>query len=397
MVVPPTQPLNLDVEAISGICGSISIACWVVVFTPQILQNFRRSSTEGLSIQFIIVWLAGDVFNIIGGLMQGILPTMVRAFLSLRSLRSIANGLCRQLQIILAFYYTIADMVLLGQCFYYRGFTWKDEVSSSKSVSPPTEHTRLLDAEQQSPTDHRRTHASPLTAHRERRGSDWTNLSPAVPMIHEEPLSAAPSAAGAEAASITQTVLLNAFAVLMVICAGFLGWFLSARTGPSAAPPSGDLPPLQPAPSAPPQLDFWGQVFGYLCAALYILSRLPQLVLNYRRKSTDGLSMLFFLFACLGNVTYALSVLAYEPRCAGTGPDGEAGVCAPGEAWALYAQYILVNASWLAGSSATLLLDFCVFVQYFIYDVATDDDDDEESGGDDERPLLDSGDSAIVN
>lgn len=66
-----------DIEALSGICGSISIACWVVVFSPQIVENFRRSSAEGLSIVFIVVWLAGDVFNILGAVLQGVLPTMV--------------------------------------------------------------------------------------------------------------------------------------------------------------------------------------------------------------------------------------------------------------------------------------------------------------------------------
>jgi PQ loop repeat len=56
---------------------SISIACWVVVFSPQIVENFRRGSADGLSLQFIIVWLAGDVFNILGAVLQGVLPTMV--------------------------------------------------------------------------------------------------------------------------------------------------------------------------------------------------------------------------------------------------------------------------------------------------------------------------------
>lgn len=99
-MVPPPQTLNLDITAISGICGyvtshvrhikyqiltesrSISIACWVVVFSPQIIENFRRSSADGLSLQFIIVWLAGDVFNILGAVLQGVLPTMVPRLLS---------------------------------------------------------------------------------------------------------------------------------------------------------------------------------------------------------------------------------------------------------------------------------------------------------------------------
>ena len=74
---PPFQGLRLDIDAISGICGSISIACWVVVFSPQIVENFRRSSADGLSVLFIIAWLAGDVFNILGAVLQRVLPTMV--------------------------------------------------------------------------------------------------------------------------------------------------------------------------------------------------------------------------------------------------------------------------------------------------------------------------------
>jgi hypothetical protein len=59
-------------------CGrSISIACWVVVFSPQIVENFRRGCADGLSIQFLIVWLVGDVFNILGAVVQRVLPTMV--------------------------------------------------------------------------------------------------------------------------------------------------------------------------------------------------------------------------------------------------------------------------------------------------------------------------------
>jgi hypothetical protein len=98
---PPSQGLNLDIDAISGICGqvfsllsgnsslrlwirSISIACWVVVFSPQIVENFRRGSADGLSLQFIIIWLAGDVFNIWGAVLQGVLPTMVGSLSSPR-------------------------------------------------------------------------------------------------------------------------------------------------------------------------------------------------------------------------------------------------------------------------------------------------------------------------
>ncbi|CRK25504.1 hypothetical protein BN1723_013587 [Verticillium longisporum] len=126
----------------------------------------------------------------------------------------------------------------------------------------------------------------------------------------------------------------------------------------------------------------------------------PFILLNYRRKSTEGVSMLFFLFACLGNLTYVLSIFAYDPHCGRHG-------CAPGRG---YARYILVNLSWLAGSMGTLLLDMGIFVQFFLYRKDEDEDDDEYEGDDededeadghsidqdrwDQRPLLSRGDTS---
>ncbi|KHO00672.1 PQ loop repeat protein [Metarhizium album ARSEF 1941] len=303
-MTPPLANLHLDVEAISGICGSISIACWVIVFTPQLIANWRSSSAEALSVQFIIVWLIGDVFNIAGAVLQGVLPTMI----------------------ILAVYYTLADIVLLGQCFYYRGLTWRDEPATPTPKTSPrldgsaNERTALLG-------DH---------DHRERRGSDWTGLSLTVPHIsHVEPPPPPPST--------LQTLIWNTSIVFMVCAAGVLGWWL----GESAA---GTDKGSNVGGEDAIEFNLLGQLFGYLCAVFYIASRVPQLILNHRRKTTEGLSMLFFIFACLGNVT-------------------------PGEARRIYGRYMLLNLSWLTGALVTLFMDFIVFGQYFYY--ATNDTDKE--------------------
>ncbi|KAI0841630.1 PQ-loop-domain-containing protein [Hypoxylon sp. FL0890] len=346
-MAPPTAPLNLDVGAISGICGSISIAAWVVVFSPQIIENFRRGSADGLSVRFIILWLLGDVFNILGAVLQGVLPTML----------------------ILAIYYTIADFVLLAQCFYYKGFTWKDEVPPPKTkssngiiVDEPTERTSLLNHH---------------VHDRERRGSGWSHLNPAVPLVSEPPAVPPPTP------TRLQSAIWNSVAVLMVCVAGIAGWLLSRQYSTGQ--------PDSPTGEGFPSFDIWGQIFGWLCAILYLGSRLPQLLLNWRRKSTEGVSVLFFLFACLGNLTYVLSIFAYEPHCA------EAH-CQPGEAAKIYGRYILVNSSWLAGSLGTLILDLCIFAQFFIYgkddsvyvddEVIVDEDISADEGRVDDRPLL---------
>ncbi|KAK3391890.1 PQ loop repeat-domain-containing protein [Sordaria brevicollis] len=426
-MAPPTELLNLDVEAISGILGSVSIACWVVVFSPQIIENFRRSSADGLSIQFIIIWLTGDVFNILGAVLQGVLPTML----------------------ILAIYYTIADVVLLLQCFYYRGFTWRDElpvVSDEEEAVVESgnerrrgrrdkgkgrasdgdgvdERTALLgDGERGvassaasattsatlTPAHHNNGHGhhlavgdlGPYDGTRERRGSNWSHLSPVVPLVDPADLEAEilhqPRRGNRQRSTTTtagptkfQSFLFNSLAILMVCAAGVMGYFLSREYYPQQ--PSTELPSSDPtnndgSGSTGVEFSLWGQIYGYLSALLYLGSRLPQLLLNFRRKSTEGVSMLFFLFACLGNLTYVLSILAYDgsSECA-AGP----GDCEQGEAGKIYWRYVLVNMSWLAGSAGTLLLDGAIFVQFFLYN--KDEDEDEEWSDDEGWSSEDSG------
>ena len=172
------------------------------------------------------------------------------------------------------------------------------------------------------------------------------------------------------------TLFLDIGALIIVCATGVLGWWLSSRSSRGQYPDHNSRHHHDHRHSSPPtddassslHFDIWGQIFGYLCAVLYLGSRVPQLLLNFRRKSTEGISLLFFLFACVGNLTYVMSIFAYEPGCARfESYDGVRGGCERGE-WARgYGQYILLNASWLIGSAGTLLLDLMIFGQFWIY------------------------------
>lgn len=289
-------------------------------------------------------------------------------------------------QIILAVYYTLADIVLLAQCFYYKGFTLKDEVTKPSTKKPVTdghisnersnEQTPLL-RNDDTPTDSNGS-PNPLADYeqRDRRMSgnslrerlmslNGTGFSPVVPMhadakAHEarkEPV----------ARSTVQRILFNGTIVLLVCLSGLLGWWLSNRKSRSRQDGQPDMPEMPEVIS----FNVLGQIFGYICAILYLGSRVPQLLLNYRRKSTEGISMLFFIFACIGNLTYVMSIFAYSPQAACATP----GRCEPGEAASMYGRYVAVNLSWIIGSFGTLLLDAGVFVQYFMYQKVDDEDD----------------------
>lgn len=327
---PPHTTTTLDIEALSGICGSISIACWVVVFSPQIIENFRRSSAEGLSIVFIVVWLAGDIFNILGAMLQGVLPTMI----------------------ILAVYYTLADIILLLQVFYYRGFTLKDEVKQPRELTD-AERQPLLSAP--SPGIERGARNS-FSEEFRRHGQKF---SPATP-IHGDVATESPAVKKNTPTTLTQKIVFDIAAVLVVCAAGTLGWWISARSARNHR----RYNKHQDEGAERLEFDTLGQIFGYLCAVFYLASRVPQLILNYRRKSTEGVSLLFFLFACIGNLTYCMSIFAYNAESACThGPKH----CRSGESVENYKRYIAVNASWIAGSLGTLFLDGAIFVQFFMY------------------------------
>jgi solute carrier family 66 (lysosomal lysine-arginine transporter), member 1 len=278
------------------------------------------------------------------------------------------------LQIILAIYYTLADIVLLCQCFYYEGFTlrWnpktKDDDRNHSETSPLLGQpgyqggpNTLTDGERHGPygSTNLRDHLMAV---------DATHLSPVTPLLQEEGPDEHPPPP--PSTSVARTILFNSLAIVLVCSAGVVGWLLGNRG-----------PPLEQKPSQPEHRIVFsplGQVFGYICAALYLGSRIPQLLLNHRRKSTEGISMLFFVFACIGNLTYVLSIVAFDPVC------DRPYHCRDGEAARQYERYIAVNLSWILGSLGTLLLDLGVFVQYFLYkgDQSEDSDrDDADEGG----------------
>lgn len=297
----PPPPIIIDAQAVSGITGSISLACWIIVFAPQIYENFRRQSSEGLSLLFIILWLAGDVFNVLGSVLQGVLPTMI----------------------ILAIYYTLADIVLLWQCLRYGDGSKADYIhlSPANPMNEDVLETALS----------RESHENYIISESDENTSDNDN-----------------SFTKSSTFSNLKSALIKCLMVALVVSAGLVGWYISylkdAKHGHKHKPEDLVYDPL-------------AQSFGWLCAVLYLGSRVPQILLNYQRKSCEGISFMFFLFACLGNLTYVISILAIDMS------------------W----HYIWVNSSWLAGSLGTLALDFTIFVQFFLYN--------EDEGVDDESSL----------
>jgi hypothetical protein len=145
--------------------------------------------------------------------------------------------------IILALYYSVCDVILIGQVFYYRRkrLLYPELFLSSSSSLDPTESDPLLSA-----------------LEGEKESSHW------------------------------RTLALYAVGVFFLSVAAFSVW---VYTGKGASP------------SAPEKWDTTSQVLGWLSAFLYLGSRLPQIAKN-RETKCKGLSLLMFAFAAAGNLTY---------------------------------------------------------------------------------------------
>jgi len=218
-------------NVLSTVLGGVSIGCWIVVYSPQIIENYRLKSGEGLSVLFVVVWLLGDLCNLFGAILAGLLPTVI----------------------ILALYYTVCDMILLFQIYYYRWEKRRSDLHLTSSDSV-TETSPLLD---------RHTHEGNVEPDRQRLHRLFTQYA-------------------------------GAFSFVFAI--GAVSWWISTRPGGTTQ-----------KPSEPEVSELTIQLIGWTSAVLYLGARVPQILKNFQTKC-EGLSPGLFIFAITGNVTYALSI-----------------------------------------------------------------------------------------
>ncbi|KAH8128914.1 hypothetical protein FP744_10007269 [Trichoderma asperellum] len=277
-------------QAISGIFGSISMAAWICVILPQMIVNYRAKSADGLSITFLAVWMIGDVTNLIGGLLTHLAPTAVA----------------------LAMYFCVADLLLISQCIYYNTVNARRAALAAEE----NEEAPLLGERHATAHHHRHSVSS----------EDGGKIGPAGDELLER-----------------STWMSNTACLIGVYVAGFIGWYLSYKAG--AYKETDPVVFNATIQASPDLLEKVGIVLGYFSAVCYLCARVPQIIKNYREKSCEGLSILFFMLSLTGNLTYAVSIVAYSQE----------------------RKYIINTIPWLIGSLGTVVEDGTIFVQFRLY------------------------------
>lgn len=205
-----------------------------MVYSPQIYENYTLQSGEGLSVLFVLIWLLGDLTNLVGALLGGLLPTVI----------------------LLALYYTLCDLVLLSQIYYYR---YKRHRLSSSDDGEEQERTALLRNERERP--------------------------------HEEVLPGKILA------------IRYACALTFVVVVGVAAWWITKE----GVDDDDDADLHNPTEGSK---RWWAiQVLGWSSALLFLGARVPQILKNFKTRC-EGLSPALFFYSIFGNTTYALSICA---------------------------------------------------------------------------------------
>ncbi|KAI8325791.1 PQ-loop-domain-containing protein [Martensiomyces pterosporus] len=332
---------------LSDIFGYISFACWLFVLLPQLWLNYKRKSSEGLSLGFILMWLAGDFTDWYGAYVGRLLLPAI----------------------LIALYFVFTDVVLLAQMFIYRK---GDEDAFGDSQLPEgAERPPLLvrrgrracrlsgpNSTKRRLAEYRAAEYAVLLDHgvdaAEARAPSYSAVARGGESSSRN--SASGESAGGPAPSVIDSVLSSAMdmqstktsravATSVLVLTVLLGLGVGTRVVLAYYPAH--------------YTDTVSQVFGYISAAMFFIAYIPQIAWNFAAQSTEGLSAGMFIFTVVGNVTYCLSILAYSTN----------------------RDYLIAYAPWLFGAGGTLGFEMLILWQCYFYSKRGNSSDEDEMEG----------------
>jgi uncharacterized protein with PQ loop repeat len=374
-----------NVELASFGIGLSSIGVWLFCQSPQIYENYKLGRAESLSVVFLLIWLTGDITNLAGCILTNQLPT----------------------QKYTAMFFVCIDTVMMSQYSYYRFvkpfcFPVDDEdfgeESGGISVSFRNENStgkhsvvlKTVDLEANNAGGRTRQLSEGSIKSRKEEDAKPAGkgrvLAAAVVLV---PLLGFPSllsfrntlvssrgrdlqghthfrSTGRVLLGLQEEEFSNSTATPYGTVAYDWGVALATVVGKTTRTTTdfqyelqvredvADEPTIcNAAPDISNVAESIGDALSWISSALYFLSRIPQVYHNYTRRSVEGLSVIMFISAVLGNLTYGIAIIMRLEDKAD----------------------LMSKLPFLIGSIGTLCFDATIISQFFIYGDGSDDDD----------------------
>ncbi|XP_078436241.1 vacuolar lysine transporter YPQ1-like isoform X2 [Wolffia australiana] len=314
-------------EELSFCLGMATLIFWGVAEIPQIITNYRTKSGHGVSFFFLSTWAIGDILNLVGcALEPATLPTQLYA----------------------AMLYTTVTLILVLQTLYYLfAARWRN--TEFVAMSPQIPHSPVVEDSKNLVDVGRPQHRTAPIPFSSRRDicSARSFAGSGAPTIGSyfgpwsEPTGSKPSllldAESPPLPHLARASLSHSRAALVGICVSL----------PLPAKGMIERVPVVLEALQKPILGeaSFGVLLGWMMAVIYMAGRLPQIILNIRRGSLEGLSPIMFLLAILGNASYVGSILVRSVE------------------W----KRLRDNAPWLLDATACVLLDLFILAQFIYY------------------------------
>ncbi|KAG8377721.1 hypothetical protein BUALT_Bualt08G0062200 [Buddleja alternifolia] len=296
-------------DEISFAFGIAGLVCWAVAEIPQIITNFKNKSANGVSLAFISTWIIGDVFNLVGCILEpATLPTQFYTALVEDENEPIEPKLQDRRK------KTTNAPVEVPQ---RRDFYFMSARSMAGSDSSPAQC--YLKARS----------GPPVLEHHTDSSSDEDEDESLLPLLYNKPLT--------QPRSIPRAVRYGTFVAASANLPHLSRAIIMAH--------GAELSGRRLLQEQKFQENAYGQWLGWLMAAIYMGGRIPQIWLNIKRGSVEGLNPLMFVFALIANATYVGSILVRNTE------------------W----EMIKANMPWLLDAAVCVVLDLFIIVQYIFY------------------------------
>ncbi|XP_045831659.1 lysosomal amino acid transporter 1-like isoform X1 [Trifolium pratense] len=330
-------------DDISFSLGLMSLVSWGVAEIPQIITIFRTKSSHGVSLAFLLTWVAGDICNLVGCLLEpATLPT----------------------QFYTALLYASTTVILLLQIAYYDHILiWykrRQHVNNKWAIEeekrplkpkPSQEHSAIAipndTHKSASPREYYYMSARSLAGSATPPSLTYIRAAksdpPAMEFIHDS--------SDDEASSNISTT--QPRPILPRSVDGRFGTFLATAIN---LPLKGNAMTMRYGYIGFTGIKLfqeneneihskYGQYLGWVMAAIYTCSRIPQIWLNIKRGSVEGLNPFMFVFALIANVSYVGSILVRTTEY----------------------ESIKANMPWLLDATVCVALDIFIISQYIYY------------------------------
>ncbi|XP_058228565.1 probable vacuolar amino acid transporter YPQ1 isoform X1 [Rhododendron vialii] len=322
--------------------GLISLVCWGIAEIPQIVTNFRTKTSHGVSLLFLLTWIIGDIFNLVGCLLEpATLPT----------------------QYYTALLYTTSTVVLVLQSLYYdHVYSWWKckQIEQTQAVE---EEKKLLMSPKQAvdssipipggtPMVLEFYYTSARSLARSSTPPAWSYLSharsgPSTMVLdgdsssEDEPIQVSSKKSRSKPQPIPRSAGAATFLATTISLPQGSKAFIQVYTGLTGRRLLNDWISQEQSTED----NVYGQWLGWMMAAIYMGGRIPQIVLNIKRGSVEGLNPLMFIFALVANATYVGSIVMRTTEWDKT----------------------KANLPWLLDAVVCVVLDLFIILQYIYY------------------------------